>query len=61
VPLLLLDLDNTLVDRAAACRSWAQTFANALGGDVAQDDVLTRFMELDEWSWLDGCLSLPHR
>jgi putative hydrolase of the HAD superfamily len=37
VPLLLLDLDNTLVDRAAAYRSWAQTFVNELDGN--SDDV----------------------
>ena len=37
VPLLLLDLDNTLVDRAAAYRSWAQTFVHELEG--SSDDV----------------------
>jgi putative hydrolase of the HAD superfamily len=31
VPLLLLDLDNTLIDRAAAFRRWAVGFAAAVG------------------------------
>lgn len=34
MPLLLLDLDNTLVDRAAAFLKWAQRFTVAHGGDV---------------------------
>jgi putative hydrolase of the HAD superfamily len=34
MPLLLLDLDNTLVDRAAAFLKWAERFAVAHGGDV---------------------------
>jgi putative hydrolase of the HAD superfamily len=33
VPLLLVDLDNTLVDRAAAVERWAREFASARGGD----------------------------
>jgi putative hydrolase of the HAD superfamily len=32
VPLLLLDLDNTLLDRAAAFRMWAEDFLRAIGG-----------------------------
>jgi putative hydrolase of the HAD superfamily len=31
VPLLLLDLDNTLLDRAAAFRAWAEDFLRAVG------------------------------
>jgi putative hydrolase of the HAD superfamily len=31
VPLLLLDLDNTLLDRAAAFRVWAEDFLRAIG------------------------------
>lgn len=34
MPLLLLDLDNTLVDRAAAFQKWAERFTAAHGGDV---------------------------
>lgn len=34
MPLLLLDLDNTLVDRAAAFLRWAERFTAAHGGDV---------------------------
>ena len=34
MPLLLLDLDNTLVDRAAAFLTWAQRFTVTHGGDV---------------------------
>lgn len=34
MPLFLLDLDNTLVDRAAAFRKWAQRFTVAHGGDI---------------------------
>jgi putative hydrolase of the HAD superfamily len=33
VPLLLIDLDNTLVDRAGAVERWAREFASARGGD----------------------------
>jgi putative hydrolase of the HAD superfamily len=33
VPLLLVDLDNTLVDRAGAVERWAREFAAARGGD----------------------------
>ncbi|WP_116952953.1 HAD family hydrolase [Jiangella endophytica] len=35
MPLLLLDLDNTLLDRAAAFRSWAEDFAGGLDGSDA--------------------------
>lgn len=34
MPLLLLDLDNTLVDRAAAFRTWAARFTSAHGSDI---------------------------
>jgi len=34
VPLLLVDLDNTLIDRAGAFERWARTFATAHGGDA---------------------------
>lgn len=34
MPLVLLDLDNTLVDRAAAFLKWAQRFTSAHGGDI---------------------------
>jgi putative hydrolase of the HAD superfamily len=34
MPLLLLDLDNTLVDRAAAFLKWAHRFKLAHGGDI---------------------------
>ena len=34
MPLLLLDLDNTLVDRAAAFLKWAARFTSAHGGDI---------------------------
>ncbi len=33
MPLLLVDLDNTLIDRAGAVDRWAQEFAAAHGGD----------------------------
>jgi putative hydrolase of the HAD superfamily len=35
VPLLLIDLDNTLVDRAGAFERWAREFASTRGGDAA--------------------------
>jgi putative hydrolase of the HAD superfamily len=35
VPLLLVDLDNTLIDRAGAFDRWARGFASARGGDAA--------------------------
>jgi putative hydrolase of the HAD superfamily len=35
VPLLLVDLDNTLIDRAGAFDRWARDFASARGGDAA--------------------------
>jgi putative hydrolase of the HAD superfamily len=35
VPLLLVDLDNTLIDRAGAVDRWAQEFAAAHGRDTA--------------------------
>lgn len=38
MPLLLVDLDNTLVDRAAAVRRWATSFVEALGGSPDQVD-----------------------
>jgi putative hydrolase of the HAD superfamily len=34
VPLLLVDLDNTLIDRAGAVDRWAQEFVSARGGDA---------------------------
>jgi putative hydrolase of the HAD superfamily len=34
VPLLLVDLDNTLIDRAGAVDRWAQGFVAARGGDA---------------------------
>jgi putative hydrolase of the HAD superfamily len=34
VPLLLVDLDNTLIDRAGAVDRWAQEFAAARGGNA---------------------------
>jgi len=37
VPLLLLDLDNTLLDRAAAFRAWAEDFLCAIG--APEEDV----------------------
>ena len=40
MPLLLLDLDNTLVDRAAAFRRWAVSFAAGFGGGTAEADWL---------------------
>jgi hypothetical protein len=35
VPLLLVDLDSTLVDRAGAFARWAREFASARGGSAA--------------------------
>jgi putative hydrolase of the HAD superfamily len=35
VPLLLVDLDNTLIDRAGAVERWARGFVSARGGDAA--------------------------
>jgi putative hydrolase of the HAD superfamily len=35
VPLLLVDLDNTLIDRAGAFGRWAREFASARGGGAA--------------------------
>ena len=34
MPLLLVDLDNTLIDRAGAFERWAQGFVSARGGDA---------------------------
>lgn len=34
MPLLLVDLDNTLIDRAGAFERWARGFASARGGDA---------------------------
>jgi putative hydrolase of the HAD superfamily len=42
VPLLLLDLDNTLIDRAAAFRRWAVSFTAALGASGAEADWLIK-------------------
>jgi putative hydrolase of the HAD superfamily len=36
VPLLLLDLDNTLIDRSAAFGRWAVSFAASVGGGTAE-------------------------
>jgi putative hydrolase of the HAD superfamily len=41
VPLLLVDLDNTLIDRAGAFDRWARDFASARGGDAADARWLT--------------------
>jgi len=38
VPLLLLDLDNTLLDRAAAFRRWAEDFLCGIGGPAEDLD-----------------------
>ncbi|MFC8040976.1 HAD family hydrolase [Paenarthrobacter sp. NPDC057355] len=38
--LLLVDLDNTLVDRAAAFNAWARSFVGTLGGSAADADWL---------------------
>ena len=35
VPLLLIDLDNTLIDRAGAFDRWAREFVSARGGGAA--------------------------
>jgi len=40
VPLLLLDLDNTLLDRAAAFRTWAGDFLRAIGAPAEDIDWL---------------------
>ncbi len=40
MPLLFLDLDNTLVDRAAAYRSWAASYLTARGADPALLDAM---------------------
>lgn len=40
MPLLLLDLDNTLIDREAAFRRWAVTYAARLGRPPAEADWL---------------------
>lgn len=37
---LLLDLDNTLIDRAAALRCWAESFAAALAAPADAADWL---------------------
>jgi putative hydrolase of the HAD superfamily len=41
VPLLLVDLDNTLIDRAGAFARWAREFATARGGSAADAVWLT--------------------
>jgi putative hydrolase of the HAD superfamily len=38
VPLLLLDLDNTLLDRASAFRAWAEDFVAAVGAPPSDVD-----------------------
>jgi len=38
VPLLLLDLDNTLLDRAAAFRRWAEEFLRGIGAPAEDID-----------------------
>jgi putative hydrolase of the HAD superfamily len=38
VPLVLLDLDNTLLDRACAFRTWAETFVAAVGAPASDVD-----------------------
>ncbi|GAB3154233.1 hypothetical protein GCM10027290_48360 [Micromonospora sonneratiae] len=40
MPLLLLDLDNTLLDRAGAFRSWAQNFLSEIGAPADDLDWL---------------------
>lgn len=40
MPLLLLDLDNTLVDRAAAFRAWASEFVGGLDAPAGEIDWL---------------------
>ncbi len=40
MPLLLLDLDNTLLDRAAAVRTWAGDFLRAIGAPAEDIDWL---------------------
>jgi putative hydrolase of the HAD superfamily len=56
VPLLLLDLDNTLLDRAGAFRTWAREFLGQLGAPASElewliasdDDGLTARLTLAE-------------
>jgi putative hydrolase of the HAD superfamily len=40
VPLLLTDLDNTLIDRTGAFRRWAERYVAGIGGDPAEVDWL---------------------
>ena len=40
MPLLLVDLDNTLIDRAGAVGRWAREFASARGGSEADAEWL---------------------
>jgi putative hydrolase of the HAD superfamily len=40
VPLLLVDLDNTLIDRAGAVDRWAREFASGRGGDAGDAEWL---------------------
>jgi putative hydrolase of the HAD superfamily len=40
VPLLLVDLDNTLIDRAGAFARWAREFTSARGGSAADAEWL---------------------
>jgi putative hydrolase of the HAD superfamily len=52
VPLLLVDLDNTLIDRAAAVDRWARKFA-AVHGRVADADADTNDdADADDAAWL---------
>jgi putative hydrolase of the HAD superfamily len=49
VPLLLLDLDDTLVDRAAAFRSWAVSFMAEAGGSTEDAEWLVS-IDADGWA-----------
>jgi putative hydrolase of the HAD superfamily len=48
VPLLLLDLDNTLIDRAAAFRCWAESFAAAVAAPASADWLI-----MADWDGLE--------
>ena len=45
MPLLLIDLDNTLLDRSAAYRAWAEQFLSQVG---APDDELEWMLKVDD-------------
>ena len=49
MPLLLLDLDDTLVDRAAAFRSWAVSFVAGAGGSMEDAEWLVS-IDADGWA-----------